>query len=229
MQCGSPKIGTHSESFLRLRAPPSPSSLRLPDLGPGGPSCLLVSRCEETRDGAVWQEEAGRKRADRGRDPSGEGAAPCLFSIFQTSLALVRVLPVAFSIVRETLCRSRHTFCLFDDCASSAQAASSELAEESEFLEKHSDRPPNALRVVVIRARDLPVMDRKVLGVGGSSDPLCTIHVEGNVQRRERFALPLVFEIGRDSVGWGRSNVLWKATDRVSLLSCPKSKSDWKR
>ncbi|KAJ1450927.1 hypothetical protein M885DRAFT_531139 [Pelagophyceae sp. CCMP2097] len=47
------------------------------------------------------------------------------------------------------------------------------------FLEAEAspDRDPNALRVVLIRARHLPIKDKHVFSKGGSSDPFATLRV----------------------------------------------------
>ena len=36
----------------------------------------------------------------------------------------------------------------------------------------HPDKKPNELRVCIVQAKDLPIMDKNLIGGGGSSDPL---------------------------------------------------------
>ena len=44
--------------------------------------------------------------------------------------------------------------------------------------ERYPDEKPNALHVFLIRGKNLPVMDKNVIGGGGSSDPLVTVSIE---------------------------------------------------
>ena len=65
------------------------------------------------------------------------------------------------------------------------------------------DKPPNVLRITVIRAKDLPAVDKKLFGKGpASADPFPVMSVEGNQEKGsvkkkclapvwlERFELP---------------------------------------
>ncbi|KAH8076365.1 hypothetical protein JL721_363 [Aureococcus anophagefferens] len=48
--------------------------------------------------------------------------------------------------------------------------------------EAHADEAANCVDVHLLRARDLPIMDRHLLGKGGSSDPVATVEVAGAKQ-----------------------------------------------
>ena len=47
--------------------------------------------------------------------------------------------------------------------------------------EAHPGQPPNCVTVHLLRAKDLPVMDKNLLSKGGSSDPVVTLEVAGFV------------------------------------------------
>ena len=53
--------------------------------------------------------------------------------------------------------------------------AVSEFENKLLDLDVASEGPPNLLKVAVIQARNLPVMDKKMFGSGGSSDPMVTL------------------------------------------------------
>ena len=55
------------------------------------------------------------------------------------------------------------------------QHAVSEFENKLLDLDVANEGPPNLLKVAVIQARDLPVMDKKMFGSGGSSDPVVTL------------------------------------------------------
>ncbi|KAH8074107.1 hypothetical protein JL721_2669 [Aureococcus anophagefferens] len=56
--------------------------------------------------------------------------------------------------------------------------ADEKVEEQTLSYQRHSDRPPNTLRITVIRAKDLQVMDGGMFSKGGS-DPFPTCAVEG--------------------------------------------------
>jgi len=53
-------------------------------------------------------------------------------------------------------------------------------------LEKEGDHGPNELRVAVIQARGLAVMDTKMFGKGGSSDPMVTLNCSHNPKQKTK-------------------------------------------
>lgn len=54
------------------------------------------------------------------------------------------------------------------------------LPRDMSDAEPMLDMPPNQLRICLIRARELPIMDRALLSKsGGSSDPYAKIKVDG--------------------------------------------------
>eukprot|EP01038_Epipyxis_sp_PR26KG_P004421 gene4421-6250_t len=58
------------------------------------------------------------------------------------------------------------------------------LAADSEDLpEEFEDQPPNELIITVIQGRNLPIMDKNLLGSGGSSDPQVRIKIDKEVQK----------------------------------------------
>ena len=56
--------------------------------------------------------------------------------------------------------------------------ADEKVEEQTLSYQRHSDRPPNTLRITVIRAKDLQVMDGGMFSKGGS-DPFPTCAIEG--------------------------------------------------
>ena len=84
-----------------------------------------------------------------------------------------------------------------------AKKADDVCEEQKTPYQKKVDRPPNVLRVTVIRAKDLPAVDKKLFGKGpASADPFPVMSVEGNQEKGsvkkkclapvwlERFELP---------------------------------------
>ncbi len=84
-----------------------------------------------------------------------------------------------------------------------AKKADDVCEEQKTPYQKKVDKPPNVLRVTIIRAKDLPAVDKKLFGKGpASADPFPCMSVEGNdckgsVKKKclapvwlERFELP---------------------------------------
>jgi hypothetical protein len=62
-------------------------------------------------------------------------------------------------------------------------APKKEVAELPEMVDAAPERPGNSVSAVVLRARDLRIMDKNLFSKGGSSDPFAEVTVEGTVRR----------------------------------------------